>query len=71
MTFVGSEIIDSGFSDDYKLILEDDSVVSNQNLRVSKQVDIVRHANSVSYSQTKLELAQYLIELDADGSLRW
>lgn len=71
MTHLGSEIVDSGFSDDYRLILEDDSVVSNQNLRVSKQVEIARHANSVSYAQTKLELSQYLKELDDDGSLRW
>ena len=71
VSFVGAEVIDAAYGEDYKMVLEDDTVISNENLKVMKPVEIVRHANSVSYHQTKLELNQYLVELEARGMLRW
>ncbi len=71
VSFVGAEVIDSAYGDDYKIVLEDDTIISNENLRVMKPVEIKRHANSVSYHQTKLELSQYLVELEERGMLRW
>ena len=56
LTNLGTEIIDSSFSEDYKIILEDDNVISNQNLKVTRKVGIRKHANSVSYEHTKERL---------------
>jgi hypothetical protein len=71
LTSLGTVIVESDYEGSYKIVLENDQIVSNENLRVTKPVGINRHANSVSYSQTKLELASFLKELEVSGALHW
>ena len=69
LTDIGKELMIAGSSDAFKIVLEDETKISNSALRKSKSVSLRRHANSYSFDSAKLELEQYYNELSADGSL--
>lgn len=71
LSFVGTEIVSAEYSDSYRIELEDTTIISNDQLRIMKSVELNRHANSVSYSHTKIELEKYYEELMASGVLTW
>ena len=69
LTDIGAELMIADSSDDFNLILEDGSKISNASLKKSKIVKLPRHANSFSFEHAKRELASYYNELASDGSL--
>lgn len=69
LTEIGQELTIAGSADNYKMVLEDGTKISNTALKKSKPVKIRRHANSFSFDHAKAELQQYYSDLRADGAL--
>jgi len=70
LTSIGGKIVDENL-DDYTLTLEDGSKVSTKSLKVSKLVQLNKHANSFSREYAHLTLSAYYDELLDNGSLNW
>ncbi|MDD7973192.1 hypothetical protein [Roseinatronobacter alkalisoli] len=69
LTNIGKELMIAGSSDNFTIILEDKTKVSNSMLKKTKTVNLRRHANSFSFDHAKMELEAYYRELTADSSL--
>jgi hypothetical protein len=70
LTSVGEAIIESD-TDDYTIILEDNTKISTTKLKVIKSVRLKKFANSISYFEAKEALTQFYDELKKNGSLEW
>jgi hypothetical protein len=69
LTQVGNTIMEEQ-NDDFRIILEDNTEISNSKLKKSKRVKLKRHANSFMFESAKFELLEYYKELVKDGSLK-
>ena len=69
LTDIGGELMADGASESFKIVLEDNTKVSNSTLKRSKTVKLPRHANSFSFDHAKKELEAYYQELAANGAL--
>jgi hypothetical protein len=63
LTNVGKTIIESD-ADNYTITLEDGTKISTSNLKVSKNVQIKKHANSLAYNDVKASLLEYYRDLE-------
>lgn len=66
LTDIGQTLVDQDDTE-YTLILEDESVISTKELKISKRVKVQTHANTICPDKTRAELLQYHSELIRDG----
>ncbi len=66
LTDIGQTLVESGDTD-YTLVLEDKSVISTKDLKISKRIKVKTHANTICPDRTREELLQYHSELARDG----
>lgn len=71
LTAIATELMDSGFSEPFTIILEDNTRISQSNLRKSKAIQLPRYANSYSFDHAKLALMDYFELLQAEGTIRF
>lgn len=69
LTRIGQEILQDDLTNDFTIVLEDNSRIKNDTLRQSKSVDLPRYANSFSVDHAKLALIDYFNRLVASGAL--
>lgn len=69
LTELGRELMADETSESFKIVLEDNTKVSNSMLKKSKSVKLPRHANSFSFDHAKKELEAYYQELAANRAL--
>jgi hypothetical protein len=69
LTGVGVAIMEEQ-SDDFKIVLEDGTEISNSKLKKTKRVKLKRHANSFWIDSARMALIEYYKDLLNDGSLK-
>lgn len=69
LTQVGIELSSSGADENYTIILNDKSEISNSKLRKIRKVKLPRHANTFSFDHAKAELESYYRDLVSEKSI--
>ena len=70
LTDIGATVIEQDL-DEYKIKLEDGTTISSSNLKVMKSARLMRHGNTFSVDDAKLQTAAFFDELKSNGSLGW